>query len=264
MAKERVNYFYKELLSTLERSELWLLLAWIDIVLRYRRTKLGPFWLVIVSFISIGCIATLGSLLFRTKLGTFFPYVACGMVVWTYMSTIIMESCTVFISQAGIIRHVNVPLISFGFRMFVRNTIIFFHSLVIVALVLLYFQINVGWAIFMLIPGLAIFAVTSVSLAIIIGFTCTRFRDVMQLINSLIGILVFLTPVMWQPEMLGDKAYLANFNPLTHYVGLLREPLLGKIPETVSLIFTCCFSLFLFVFAGYLFNKYRKQLVHWL
>lgn len=264
MAIVKLNHFYKELIFTLERTELWLFMAWIDIVLRYRRTKLGPFWLVIVSFISIVCIASLGSLLFRVKFGSFFPYVTCGMVVWAYMSAMITDCCVVFIAQTGIIKHVNVPLIGFGLRMFVRNTIIFFHSLVIVALVLLYFQINVGWAIFTLIPGLMIFAVTAVSLSIVLGFICTRFRDVMQLINSVIGIFAFLTPVMWQPEMLGDKAYLINFNPFTHYVALLREPLLGRVPDSLTFAFTISFSIILLTLASYLFNKYRKQLVHWL
>jgi lipopolysaccharide transport system permease protein len=264
VTKGHKNYFYKELLSTLERTELWLFMAWIDIVLRYRRTKLGPFWLVIVSFISIVCIATLGSLLFKVKFGSFFPYVTCGMVVWAYIAAMITDSCVVFISQTGIIKHVNVPLISFGLRMFVRNTIIFLHSLLIVALVLLYFQVNIGWNILMIIPGFAIFAVAALSLSIVVGFICTRFRDVMQLINSLIGILAFLTPVMWQPDMLGDKAYLTNLNPFTHYVALLREPLLGRVPEAISLIFTVIFSLILLICASFLFNKYRKQLVHWL
>ncbi len=264
MAKEHINHFYKELASTLKRNELWLFMAWIDIVLRYRRTKLGPFWLVIVSFISVICIATLGSLLFRVKFGTFFPYVACGIVAWNYMATLITDSCVVFIAQSGIIKHVNVSLISFGLRLFVRNTIIFFHSLIIVAIVLLYFRIDIGWPILMFIPGLAIFLVTTLSLSVILGFVCTRFRDVMQLINSVMGIFAFLTPIMWQPEMLGENAYLINFNPFAHYIALLRDPLLGKMPNTSNLIFAISFSVVLFLTAMVMFNKYRKQLVHWL
>lgn len=264
MAKRYTNYFFRELAYTLERTELWLFMAWIDIVLKYRRTTLGPFWLVIVSSISIGCIAALSTLLFKIKFGTSLPYIASGMIVWGYIVSLITDSCAVFISQGSIIKHVNVSLVSFGLRMFVRNTIILFHNLVVIAIILLCLQINVGWAILMLIPGFMIFAVTSLALSIIVGFICTRFRDVMQLITSIIGIFIFLTPIMWQPEMLGENAYLVQFNPFTHYVSLLRDPLLGKMPSQITLSFTCAFSMLLLVFAGYLFNRYRKQLVHWL
>lgn len=256
--------FFSELFQVLKRTEIWLYMAWIDIVLRYKRTKLGPFWMVIVSFISIVCIASLGSLLFRVKFGDFFPYVACGMVIWNFIAAMLTDSCLVFIAQIGMIKHLNVYLLSFGLRMFVRNAIIFLHNLVIVLLVLLYYQVHMGYSILLLGVGLVIFSVTALSISVIIGFLCTRFRDVLQLIQALISILAFLTPIMWQPNMLGSKAYLVNFNPLTHYIAILREPLLGRFPSDLNLMVVTCLSLFFFICASAVFNKYRKQLVHWL
>ena len=80
----------------------------------------------------------------------------------------------------------------------------------------------------------------------------------------MIGIFAFLTPIMWRPEMLGEKAYLTNFNPLTHYISILREPLLGQYPQAISYIFTISSSIIFISLANIIYNKYRKQLVHWL
>lgn len=258
------SYFFKELRDVLSRPDVWLYMAWIDIKLRYRRTKLGPLWLVIVSFISIVCIAGLGSLLFRVKFGDFFPYVTCGMVVWQYMSAMIVDSCIVFIAQTGIIKHINVPLLGFAIRMFCRNSIVFFHSLVVVIMVLIYYQTPVTFALFILLPAFFVFFVTAVSLSVILGFVCTRFRDILQLVQALIGILAFLTPIMWESKMLGEHAWLVNFNPLTHYVSIIRDPLLGIYPSKISIVFVAVMTSVCVVISSALFDKYRKRLVHWL
>lgn len=258
------KYFWKELVEVIKRPEIWFYMALIDIQLRYKRTALGPFWLVIVSFITILCIAALGTILFRVKWGDFFPYVACGMVVWTYIAAMITDCCTLYIAQLGIIKHINVPLLSFGFRSFVRNTIIFVHSIPVLFLILLYYGIFSPVYLILLIPALLIFTVTTLAMSILIGFACTRYRDVLQLIQALIGILAFMTPIMWQPKMLGEHQYLANFNPFTHYIAIIREPLLGHIPDSINYIFTTTFAFVTLGIAAIVYNKYRKELVHWL
>jgi lipopolysaccharide transport system permease protein len=68
---------------------------------------------------------------------------------------------------------------------------------------------------------------------------CTRFRDIPQIVASLTQIVFFLTPILWKPEVLGTKIWVAKINPIFHFVELVRAPILtGAIPWqswTVSL-----------------------------
>ena len=253
-----------DFIHCLKNHDSWLYMAWSDIRLRYQRTVLGPFWMVLVSFISIICIAVLGSLLFKVKFSNFFPYVASGMVIWSFISLTITESCMVFLGQMGLIKNVNVPLVSFCLRMFVKNVIILGHSLVVVAIILAFFHVHLNWSFFLFVPGLLIASMTAVALGVLFGFLCARYRDVLQLVQALIGILAFMTPVMWEPSMLGDKAYLAYFNPLTHYIDLLRMPLLGQVPPVSSYLVTLSISGILLIVAAWYYQIYRKRLVYWL
>lgn len=82
-------------------------------------------------------------------------------------------------------------------------------------------------------------------------------------ISMRFAVLAFLTPIMWKPEMLGDHRYIADLNPLTHYVALIREPL-RNFPSALNLIFSILFSLLLISIANILFNKFKKRLVFWL
>lgn len=257
-------HFLSDFLHSMKYHDSWLFMAWIDIRLRYQRTVLGPFWMVLVSFISIVCIALLGSLLFKVRFSNFFPYVASGMVIWSFISMTITESCMVFLNQMGLIKNVNVPLISFCLRMFVRNAIVLAHSLVVIAFILLFFHVPLTPALLLFVPGMLIAGMTALAIGILFGFLCARYRDVLQLVQALIGILAFMTPVMWQPDMLGDKAYLAYFNPLTHYVDLLRMPLLGQVPSLTSYAVTLGISGVLLAAAAWYYQVYRKHLVYWL
>lgn len=259
-----IKVFLHDLIAALRNHDTWLYLAWIDIVLRYRRTVLGPFWMVIVSFVSIVCIAVLGSLLFKVKIGDFFPYVACGMISWAYISMLITESCTVFLSQLGLIKNVRVNVLSFCFRMFTRSTIIFAHSLVVIFLILLYSKI-VFWKFFILLPIIAfVFMINAISSAISIGFLSTRYRDVIHIVQTLIGILAFMTPIMWKPEMLGSYSYLAELNPMTHFISIIREPLLGHYPTILSVIVVAACTTCNLLLAGFVYSKFSQRIAFWL
>jgi lipopolysaccharide transport system permease protein len=239
-------------------------MAWLDIKMRYRRTKLGPLWMVLFSFVTTVCTAIFASVLFKMNFGDFFPYVCCGMVVWAYVASIITDSCNLFIAQAPLIKNTNVSLLNFGLRMFVKNTIVFMHSLVIVFLVILYYKVPINSSFFLIIPGLLIFMISSFALSITLGFLCTRYRDFLQLVNSTLGLLVFVTPIMWKAEMLGKWEFVVNLNPLTHYVTLLRDPLLGKTPSLLNYGVAVGFGGFLLLVTALFYNRYRKRLVHWI
>jgi ABC-type polysaccharide/polyol phosphate export permease len=258
------SYFFKELYDCIHRHEMWLYLAWLDIKLKYKRTRLGPMWMVLFSFISVVCLALLGSLLFKVRFGDFFPYLASGMLIWTYISAMISEACSLYMAQTNLIKNTNVPLLTFGLRMFAKNTIVFMHSLVLMLFIILFYKIPITVNLLILLPALFLFMVTALSISIIIGFLSTRFRDIQQLIQATLGLLAFMTPIMWKPDMLGDKAFLVNFNPLTHYIAIMRAPLLGQAPTKVNILMSMLITGLLFLLASALFSKYRKRVVHWL
>jgi ABC-type polysaccharide/polyol phosphate export permease len=252
-----------DLVTILKTPDQWLYTGWMDILAKYRRTALGPLWLVIVTLISISCIGVLGSVLFNTNLSELFPYVATGMITWGFLSLLIQESCTIFTSQAWLIQNINVSLLSFCLRTFVRNTIIFLHGFGIILLFIIFTR-GISLSFLMVIPSIFILGINSICLGIVLGFLSARYRDIIQMVQAFLNILIFLTPVMWKVEMLRDKSYLANFNPLTHFIALIRDPLLGNNINSLALIITLSITVIHFLVACYLYKKFSKRLVFWL
>ena len=66
----------------------------------------------------------------------------------------------------------------------------------------------------------------------LLGAACARFRDIQQLVGTLLQISLFLTPIFWSPDQLsGRTALLAALNPMYHLIAIIREPLLGQAPR---------------------------------
>ena len=96
------------------------------------------------------------------------------------------------------------------------------------------FQISPDFAALFVLPGLAILCINLVWVGLIIAVLSTRFRDISQIVTSVMQIAIFATPVMWQVSSLRDKTLIADINPLYHWLQLVRGPLLGEIPSTLS------------------------------
>lgn len=94
-----------ELLAIYQQWFVWLTLASQDIKLRYRRSVLGPLWITISMAVTIYSMGFLYGKLFHVELKTYFLYLASGIIGWSYISSLLLESGQVFIESEGYIRN---------------------------------------------------------------------------------------------------------------------------------------------------------------
>jgi ABC-2 type transport system permease protein len=214
------------------QRQLWGYLGWQDIKQRYRRSVLGPLWISI----SMGVIATAMGLLYGVLFGqpieTFLPYVATGLLIWTFVSGCILEGSEVFIANEGLIKFLPAPLSLHVYRLVWRQTLFFLHNLVIWALLIVIFPQPLSWSVLLAVPAFAVLVLNGAWIAILAGIIATRFRDIPPIVASLTQLLFFMTPIVWSYEILKDnldeRARLAELNPVLHFVEILRQPLLGQ------------------------------------
>ena len=122
--------------------------------------------------------------------------------------------------------------------------------------------ITVGTALLVL-PGLVLVAANAVWVGLLLGMVCARFRDVPQIVTSLLRPVFFLTPIIWKPELLGKRMGFVDMNPFFHFIELVRAPLLGQVPApltwTVVLAITAGGWLVTFLF----FRRFRSRIPYW-
>ena len=75
-------------------------------------------------------------------------------------------------------------------------------------------------------PALLIYAVTSVWLAAILAPLCARYRDLFHAVQTSMRLIFFATPILWMPSSSGRLMLLAKLNPISHFVAIVRDPLM--------------------------------------
>lgn len=258
-----VKKFLIDLRDGLSSYHVWTILGWYDIRQRYRRSTIGPLWITLSLAITVAAMGVLYGKLFHQDIHSYLPYLTSGMVVWNLVSSIITESTTVFVGAGPIIQQIRLPQTFHILRMIVRQMVIFVHNMLVIVVVTVIFHVPIGWSLILFPLALILLATNALWLGLMIGALCARFRDVAQIINSLVQILFFLTPVMWKPESLGSHSWITKLNPLGQFLDILRDPLIGQLSSLFSWIYVLAVTAVGWILTLIIFSKYRARVAYW-
>ena len=242
---------------------LWRMLGWQDVRQRYRRSKLGPFWLTISMGVLVGTLGVLYASLFKIAVADYLPFVAAGFIVWSLIAGFINEGCAAFIDAGAIIKQIAVPLSVHVYRVVWRNMIVFVHNFIIFVIAAVVFAIWPGWTALLAIPGLVLLCVNGIWVGLLLGLISARFRDIPQIVTSVVQVAFFLTPIIWKPEQLPERTLILDLNPFFHVVGLVRGPLLGHAPELVSWVVVLSIALGGWLVTLAMYRRYRWRIAYW-
>ena len=224
-----------DLRQGLHQRELWLSLGWQDIKQRYRRSTLGPLWITIATGVMAVALGFLYSILFQIPLAEFLPHVTVGLIMWGFISGCIKEGAEVFIANEGLIKQLPSALSVHVYRLVWRQFLFLLHNLVIWVALMIVFPRPLGWELLLSVLGLGVLMINGVWVAMLFGILATRFRDIAPLLDSMVQLLFYMTPIVWTTQTLyeqggeiADRARIAELNPLYHYLEIVRAPMLGQ------------------------------------
>jgi ABC-2 type transport system permease protein/lipopolysaccharide transport system permease protein len=242
---------------------LWVRLGWNDILQRYRRSMLGPFWLTASTAIMVVALGILYAELFGSPINEFLPYLCVGLLIWNLISSFLTEGGMLFTGAESYIKQIRLPYSVYVYRSAWSKLAIFGHNIIIYFGVLIYFRIWPGSVGLLAIPGLFLVLLNGAAATLLIGMISARFRDVPQLINSVVQIVFFVTPIMWKPELLRTKVYIAEFNPFYHLLEIVRAPMLGSWPSATNYIAVFIITLLNLLIVGTFFARFRSRISYW-
>ena len=252
-----------DIVSGVLSYHIWATLGWQDILQRYRRSILGPFWLTISTGVMVAGIGLLYARILHQETRDYVPYLAVGLVVWNFVAGLINDSCLAFIGSEQIIKQVKLPLTIHVSRVIWRNVIMFAHNAAILVVVELIYRKGSAYSVVLALPGLVLIVLNGLWTCLLLGVLCARFRDVPQIIANLVQVAFFMTPIMWQFGVLGSRSYLADWNPFFHAIELMRAPLLSTPYPMSSLVFMCLMFAVGFPLSLAFFTRFRARIPYW-
>lgn len=255
-----------DLLRGLQRRELWGRLGWLDVKRRYRRTMIGPFWTSITLAVYVLTVGTVGAAIWHQNIYDYLPFLVSGMIVWTLVSSITTESCTLFIAGQSLFRNIRFDFSILAYALVWRNFLVLLHNFVIYFLVVLVLKPSLlGITALLALPGLALVLLNGVWVSLLFGIICLRFRDVPPLVSSVLQIAMLITPLFWPADTLtGIKRFVfVDLNPLFHVVDVVRAPLIGRVPDAISYGFMLVLTIGGWWLTYAMFKRFRKRIAYW-
>jgi len=215
--------------------ELFRVLAWRDLSVRYKQTVIGVLWALIrpvlamlVFTIIFGQIARLPSV------GTA-PYplmVLAGILPWTFFSTGLSEASNSLVNNANLISKVYFPRLIVPTASVVVALVDFLISFSILVLMMAWYQFLPGWQILVLPVFLLLAFFASVGPALWITALNVKYRDFRYVITFIMQFGLYVSPVGFSSSVVPEQwRLLYSLNPMVGVIDGFRWCILGAQSE---------------------------------
>ncbi|HTF28317.1 MAG TPA: ABC transporter permease, partial [Flavitalea sp.] len=186
----------KELFSY---RDLFLILAYRDLRVRYAQTFLGLTWAIVQPLFTL-IIFTLvfGRFVKVDTGGVPYPVFAlCGMVAWTYFAFVMNQSGNSIIGAQEMIKKIYFPRLIIPLSKAVVGLVDFCIAFLLLIILLIYYDVKISPNIFMLPFFLLLTILSALSAGIWLSALSIRFRDFQHITPFLVQIGLYATPIAY-------------------------------------------------------------------
>lgn len=255
----------RDLYQGLVQARIWITLGKLELKQKYRRSMLGPLWATLSMAIQISISGFVFSYLFKIDFQKYLPYLCISIITWSFLVNSINEGAVSLINNASLLLQVNRPYSAYIFLAIWRNVIIYFHMLAVYLVVAIIFSVKINLYMLFIPLGLFLLIANISWMVLILAIFSSRFRDIPLIVQNGLNFLVWLTPIYYDKNQLGEKfKFILHMNPFTYLIEISRDPFLGREVEVSGWIFSSIFAVLGWTFAVYLFNRYRTKIIFWI
>jgi ABC-type polysaccharide/polyol phosphate export permease len=219
----------RDLLEGFRHPQFWAFSGWLEIVAKYRMSRLGILWLLMPSTLYIWGVGSFFALLQGHSLRTFAAYMAVGVMVFRFMTSVITDSATAYIGARAFIMDGHMRLSDFVLRVMAKALFFFLMSIPAAAVALYVFP-ALQWSGLMM--GLAAFPLVLVNMlwiGVVFSLIGARHPDLSQFIGNIFMFLFLLTPIIWSAAQMPPgslRSKLVTYNPFYYLIEIVRAPII--------------------------------------
>jgi lipopolysaccharide transport system permease protein len=238
--------------------ELFIILAWRDISVRYKQTIIGVAWAVLRPFLTMVVFTVIFGRIAGLPSDGKAPYallVFAGLLPWTLFSTALSEASNSLIGNANLISKVYFPRLIVPAATVVTAFVDFLISFIILLGLLAYYQFVPGWHM-LLLPLFVILALlVSLGPGLWITALNVKYRDFRYVIPFIVQFGLYISPVGFSSQVISAQwRLLYHLNPMVGVIDGFRWCILGGD----SLIYGPGFTLSLALVAFFLWLGVRQ------
>ena len=242
--------------------ELFLILAWRDISVRYKQTVIGVIWAIVRPLLTLIVFTVIFSRVARLPSDGDAPYallVFAAMLPWTLFATSLSDASNSLIGNANLISKVYFPRLIVPTATIMTAFADFLISFVILLALMLYYRFAPGWNM-LLLPVFALLALlASLGPGLWITALNVKYRDFRYVIPFIVQFGLYVSPVGFSSNVIPEQwRLLYSLNPMVGVIDGFRWCILGG----ASIIYWPGFALSLTVVVVFLWlgvSQFRKM-----
>jgi lipopolysaccharide transport system permease protein len=242
--------------------ELFYILAWRDILVRYKQTVLGIAWAILRPLLTMVVFTLIFGKLAKLPSEGAAPYaimVYAAMLPWQFFASSLTGSSNSLLSNANLVTKVYFPRLIIPASTVVTSLVDFFISAAILIVLMIYYQYMPNLYILLLPVFLLIAFLASFGVGLFLTAMNVKYRDFRIIVPFIVQFGLYISPVGFSSSIVPDKyRLLYSLNPMVGVIDGFRWAILGGDSRIYLPGFLLSLGITIaFVFIGVLF--FRKM-----
>jgi lipopolysaccharide transport system permease protein len=215
--------------------ELFFVLAWRDVAIRYKQTAIGILWALLRPFLAMVVFTVIFGKLLGVPSTAGTPYallVFAGLLPWNLFATSLADAGNSLIGNANLISKVYFPRLIVPAAAIVTSLVDFLVSLFILVGLMIWYQFTPGWQFLLLPVFIVMAALAAFGAGLYVSSMTVRYRDFRIVIPFALQFGMYVSPVGFNAGIVPEKwRLLFDFNPLVGIIDGFRWSILrGRDP----------------------------------
>jgi len=258
---------FEHLYESLKNPTFWTYSGWLDIITKYRRSRLGILWIMVPPIFYVWGLGTYFASLQRVDVGNFVAHVGLGFLLFRMLMTVINDSTGTLSSHQAFILDGHTRLTDFVLLVSAKAVFYFIVAMpvLIIALVMAKGVNPSGlWLSLLTFP---ILLINMLWMSVMFALLGARYSDVQELMGSLFIFGFVLTPIIWYGSMAPPgslQGVLMKLNPLYHLIEMVRAPILGEPVSRSTWIAVAGLTVVGWMLTSIVYRRYARFVPIWL
>ena len=245
--------------------ELFYILSWRDITVRYKQTAIGIAWAILRPLLTMVVFTVIFGKLAKLPSDGHAPYpimVYAAMLPWQFISSSVSEASNSLIANTQLITKVYFPRIIIPISSVATNLVDFLISFVILIFLMIFYKFTPSWNILLLPVFLLISFLTASGIGFYITVLNVKYRDFRYIAAFIIQFGLYISPVGFSSSIIPEKyRLLYSLNPMVGVIDGFRWAILGgeSMIYWPGFVLSIGVTTFFLCLGLYQFRKMEKQ-----
>lgn len=258
--------YLQEIFEIVRYKELLRNLVLRDIKIRYKRSVLGFFWVMLNPLLMMVVLHIVFSGIFKVSTGNYTAYLISGIILWSFFSQSTASAMSSFLINRNIISKVYLPKAIFPLASVFSGMINLVFALLPLFLIMLVSGTPLGSRIYLLPAVVLIVGLFAYGVSLVISTLTVFFHDVRYIYEVLLMVWMYGTPIFYPESIIPERfSLILALNPFYYFLNSFRGALYLDVPSLAGQILAGALFAVAACAAGlFVYSRNRDRLVYYL